>query len=256
MARGRPLGALAATRLRSHQPTPANLDRLNSEIRSQFKGNLMSETSTSSLTAPTRPTVPSIRLGTLSRKPWVPSSADGSLLDQASYYLHGFDHEQARLMDPPVVILAKVVCNLRNYYRQDQASTVRLIRDHFNPKAGYAWSPEGIRLTWEEVARFTPSLGLADEKAIAKQRLAFLENEVVDLIAWTVPGGRVWDKELEQVFREWNPELELEFKGNSFSRAVKAVTGLSKSYSNGKGYWVGFHLPTADEVAVAADEAA
>ena len=210
----------------------------------------------SSPTATTRPTVPSIRTGTLSRKPWVPSSADGSLLDQASYYLHGFDHEQARLMDPPVVILAKVVCNLRNYYQQDQASTVRLIRDHFNARGRYAWSPEGISLTWEEVKRFTPSLGLADEKAIAKQRLAFLENEVVDLIAWTKPGGRVWDKDLEKVFREWNPDLEIEFTGNLFSRAVKAVTGMSKTPSNGRFYWEGFHLPTADEVAVAADEAA
>ncbi|BDU74166.1 hypothetical protein METEAL_33400 [Mesoterricola silvestris] len=33
------------------------------------------------------------------------------------------------------------------------------------------------------------------------------------------------------MFRERNPELEIEFTGNLFSRAVKTVTGLSKFYS-------------------------
>lgn len=29
---------------------------------------------------------------------------------------------------------------------------------------------------------------------------------MVDLIAWNVPGGRVLDKDLESVFRQWNPD--------------------------------------------------
>ncbi|BDU74906.1 hypothetical protein [Mesoterricola silvestris] len=212
----------------------------------------------SSASSPNVTTTPSIRTGTLNRKPWVPSSSSASdRLKQALWYLtQEFDYGTARSHPNPVMPLATAVCNLRNYHKQSKASTVRLIRDHFNSRAGYAWSPEGIRLVWKEVERFTPSLGLIDEKAIAKQRKAFLENEVVDLIAWTVPGERVWDKELERVFREWNPELEITFTGNLFTRAVKAVNGMSKTSIGGRYYWEGFHLPTAEEVAVAAGKAA
>ena len=37
------------------------------------------------------------------------------------------------------------------------------------------------------------------------------------------------------------------------SLAVKAVTGLTKHYSDGKGYWVGLRLPTAEELTVRTD---
>lgn len=196
---------------------------------------------------------PSIRLGTLSRLPWVPSSAPADIrLGQAAHYLvHVFDHDAAFERELPTMTLAKVVCNLRNYYLQDQESTVNLILTYFNPKCmDDPWSPEAVRLMWECVEPYAPYLGIVDEKAIAKQVKRLLENEVVDLIAWTEPGGRVLDKDLEQVFREWNPELGIEFTGNLFTRAVKAVTGLSKFYSDSKAFWVGFHLPTAEELAM------
>lgn len=136
---------------------------------------------------------PYIRLGTTNRKPSAPSSASADIRHgQAIFYLTKvFDHKAAFDQDLPTMILAKVVCNLRNYYLQNQESTVELIRTYFNPKsADVSWSPEAVRLMWECVARFTPSLGLVDETAIADQRREFLENEVVDLIAWTVPGDR------------------------------------------------------------------
>ncbi|MBP1627544.1 MAG: hypothetical protein H6Q00_2019 [Holophagaceae bacterium] len=196
---------------------------------------------------------PSIRLGAASRKPWVTSSASEEIRhgQAVRYLVLDFDHEKAFGRDPPAMLLAKVVCNLRNYYCQDQESTVGLITKYFNPKCwDDPWSPEAVRLMWECMEPFTPYLGIVDEKAVAKQLNQFLENEVVDLIAWTAPGGRVLDKDLERVFREWNPELEVEFTGNIFSRAVKAVTGLNKTYSDGKGYWKGFHLPTPEELAL------
>ncbi len=180
-------------------------------------------------------------------KPWVKASGPPNVqLDKATYYLtHGIDYKALRVFDKPEVILAKVVCNLRNYFRQSQESTVRLIQKHFNSKSDIQWSEEGIRLVWEQVEPFTPWLGKEDMQAIARQKAAFIENEVVDLIAWTKPGGRVLDKDLLKAFREWNPEIEV--TSNAFSRAVKAVTGLSKLRSNGKDYWVGFHIPTAEE---------
>jgi hypothetical protein len=67
-------------------------------------------------------------------------------------------------------------------------------------------------------------------------------------IAWTEPGGRVQDHELLKVFQDWNPDIEVTL--NLFTRAVNAVTGIGKTSSNSKQYWVGFHLPTADELAI------
>jgi hypothetical protein len=201
----------------------------------------------------TRPTTaPAIRTGTTQRLPWVPSSsAPATRRDQATFYLlKELDYENARRFDHPVLTLAKAVCNLRHYHRQDRENTVRLIQEHFNPRAGDTWSPEAIRLTWDLVERFTPSLGLRDEDARVKQRKLVLEGEVVELIAWTLPGGRVAADELLEVFRQWNPDLEV--TGNAFTRAVQAVTGLRKLRSNGTDWWVGFHLPTADEIAVRA----
>lgn len=191
---------------------------------------------------------PSIRTGTRERLPWVP--ATGTLetrLGKATFYLlHEFDYEQARSFDHPVMALAKAVCNLRHYHRLPLEDGVRLVQEHFNPRAGDTWSPEGIRLAWDLVEPFTPSLGLRDEKARAQRQARLLEDLVVDLIAWTVPGGRVLDKDLLRVFRQWNPDFEI--TGNAFSRTVKAVTGMGKLRSNGKDFWVGFQLPTADAI--------
>lgn len=202
---------------------------------------------------PLQPQPPSIRLGTTSRKPWrVPTAPADILHGQAIFYLlKAFDHEAAFERDLPTMILAKVVCNLRNYYLQDQENTVNLILDYFNPKCwDEPWSPEAVRLMWECVEPFTPSLGLVDQTAITDQRRAFLENEVVDLIAWTEPGGRVLDHDLFKVFCAWNPDLEVPVTLNLFTRAVNAVTGTVKMPSNSHQFWVGFHIPTAAELAI------
>jgi len=189
----------------------------------------------------------SIRLGTTTRKPWVASSATDEIRHhQALFYLlYKFDHEEAFRQDFSTMILAKAVCNLRNYYLQDKEKTVKLIQNHFNPKCwDEPWSPEAVGLMWECVENFTPSLGLVDEAAVAKQKARLIEQEVAYLLQGMSPGGRVQDKELLKTFREWNPDIEV--TSNLFSRAVKAVTGTSKLRSDGKGFWVGFHFPDED----------
>ncbi len=159
------------------------------------------------------------------------------------------------LMDHAEVSLAKVVCNLRNFYLLDVDSTIELVQKCFNPRTVfYEWSPEAIRLTWECVACFTPSLGIRDVKARAKQKAQRLETEVIDLLVWTKSGGRVLDDDLLRVFRKWNPGMRV--TSNSFTRAVNAVTGMSKRRSNGKAYWVGFCLPTAAELGLQGKKAA
>lgn len=193
-------------------------------------------------------TAPSIRTGTLRRKPWVPCTGTPEIRQgQAIFYLtKAFDHEAAFRRDLPTLILAKVVCNLRNYFLQDQESTVHLILTYFNPRCwDEPWSPAAVRLMWSCVKSFTPSLGLDRPRAKDRQRARCLQEEVAIFLERTVPGGRVLDDDLLAGFLERNPDLVV--TSNAFTRAVKAVTGLSKDRSNGEDYWVGFHLPTAGE---------
>nr|WP_320133184.1 hypothetical protein [uncultured Holophaga sp.] len=142
--------------------------------------------------------------------------------------------------------LAKVVCNLRHYFRQDQESTVRLIQKHYNPKSDYQWSEEGIRLTWDRVAPFTPFLGFVDVDAQSKRRVADLEDDVIDLIAFTRSGGQASTKELFATFKAWHPDLEVDPR--VFGKAVKAATGINTKSSNSERYYEGFHLPSPEEL--------
>jgi len=179
--------------------------------------------------------------------PWVKATGRPETLSRkAAGYLRVFDHQSAVRFDKDVVILAKVICNLRNYYQQDAEQTAELILGVFNSRAGTHWSPEGVKLTWDLVEGFTPLLGLSDEAAVAQRRSADLEDAVVDLIAYTKSGGRVSGEDLRDLFAEWNPDLQ--FTPVAFGIAVKAVTGLRTKTLHGTRYWVGFHLPPMDEL--------
>ena len=177
--------------------------------------------------------------------PWVIATGRPETLSRkAAEYLRVFDYKEAAQFDPDVAILAKVVCNLRIYYRQSAEQTVELVTGVFNPKAWTAWSPEGIKLAWELVEGFTPSLGINDEMAVSMRRAIDLEDAVLDLIAYTKPGGRVSGGALRHLFKEWNPDLL--FTDVAFGLAVNAVTGMTSKVSHGTRYWVGFHLPTPE----------
>jgi len=180
-------------------------------------------------------------------KPWVIATGSPATRERkAAHYLKVFNHDTPFRREMPEFTLAKVVCNLRNFYQQDAEMTVKLVQSLYNDKSGYAWTSEGIRLAWELSEGYAPSLGLADEKAIAKQWAALLREEVAHLLGWVKPGGRTLDKDLLKVFREWNPDIEV--TSNAFTRAVQAVTGMCKTPSNSCRYWDGFHIPTADEL--------
>ena len=181
------------------------------------------------------------RKGTFNPLPWVKASGPKDVLSvKAAYYLHIFDHKKAAKYYLDTPILAEVVCNLRNYYQQDVEQTVELIMQLFNPKSWeVVWSPEAVRLCWEYVGRFTPSLGFDDVDAVAKRRTAELEDAVVDLIAYTIPGGRVSGEVLRKTFSEWYPDLE--FTSVAFGLAVSAVTGMKSRTSGPTRYWYGFH---------------
>ena len=182
------------------------------------------------------------------RLPWVPATAShATRLDKASFYLHNFDYKDVAGFALDTAILANVVCNLRNYHQLSQEETVRLVREVFNPISWEVWSPEAISLAWELVEGFTPTLGVTDEQTPPMRRAALIENEVVDLIAWTVPGGRVRCADLLATFKEWNPDIAATKR--ELGVAVKAVTGIESKPLHGVRYFVGFHLPSDDELA-------
>lgn len=117
----------------------------------------------------------------------------------------------------------------------------------FNRISWEVWSPEAVSLAWELVEGLTPTLGVSDEQTVAMRRATFIENEVVDLIAWTAPGGRVTCADLLALFNQWNPALAITKR--ELGVAVKAITGLDSKPLHGVRYWVGFHLPTVEELA-------
>jgi len=184
------------------------------------------------------------------RKAWVTAAGTTqSRLTMAAFYLNGLDHKEAAIFDQPVKTMAKVVCNLRNYFRLDAKQTAELMISLFNPKARFRWSEEGILLTWELVEGFTPSLGLSDKDAVAKQQLAALEEDVIDLLAHTYLGKRVSVEDLFNRFQELYPEVDT--NEIAIGRVITALTGISSHSSKGVRYYSGFHLPRAIEEATA-----
>jgi len=190
---------------------------------------------------------PSIRTGARNRLPWVKATAHKKTLEEkAVHYLEIFNHDTPFRREMPEMTLAKVVCNLRNYYQQDAEATLRLIQSLYNGKCGYEWTPEGIRLAWELSEPYTPSLGLADEDAQSKMRVAEIEGEMADILAYTRSGGRVSLPDLFALFREWYPEREVE--NEVLGKTVNAITGIRSKPSNSVRYYYGFHLPTPEEL--------
>lgn len=178
------------------------------------------------------------------KKAWV--TAAGTLQSRqtmAAFYLKDFDHRIAAIFDQPVMTMGKAVCNLRYYYRLNAKQSAELMLAHFNPKAHYRWSEDGIMLAWELTEGFTPSLGLSDKDAVAKHQLADLEVDVIDLLARTLSGGRVSTEALFARFKELNPEADT--NEVAFGRVVTSLTGISSHSSKGKRYYSGFHLPSS-----------
>lgn len=180
-------------------------------------------------------------------RPWVRATGTAATRSKkAGAYLFRVKFQSARRTEAPAKTLATAVCNLRNYHGQSLEQTVELVRSLYNPRAKTPWSVDAIRLTWELVEGFVPRLGLADERALAKKKAADLYDDVVDLIAYTRPGGRVPAAELYALFREWNPESDA--TPTAFGIAVHSVTGIRSKPSKGVRYYSGFHIQSADEL--------
>lgn len=181
------------------------------------------------------------------RLPWVIASGPHAVrLVKAEFYLAHFNYKEVAEDFLDTDIFANVVCNLRNYHKLNMAETVGLIVKVFNRISSVVWSPEAVKLAWELVHGFTPTLGVSDERTVAMRRAALIENEVVDLIACTSSGGRMLCEDLLATFNQWNRYLGVTKR--ELGVAVKAITGISSTPIHGFRYWVGFQLPSKEEL--------
>lgn len=173
---------------------------------------------------------------------WVKASGSpGTRHKKAAQYLKRFDHSEAAKFDAAELTFLKVVCNLRHYHCLDKEQCVTLIADLYAPKIDCLWSPEATRLAWDLVEDSAPSLGLSDGTARARWTSAEIEDAVIDLIAETLPGGRVLRDDLMGMFQSWYPDMQVTKR--QFTVAVAVVTGIATTPVHGKRYFIGFHHP-------------
>ena len=164
-----------------------------------------------------------------------------ALHDKADFYLRLIDHKEMELFDNPSIVLAKTVCNLRNYYQQTKAQTVALITTIYNPLCRINWSEEDIELTWDLVEGFTPSLWLQDERYLSRMRAAEVQRELRDLLDHLTPGGRIPVLVMVELLNQWDTSLNVSKR--EVGDAMRAITGNASKPSNGVSYYNGVQLP-------------
>ena len=170
-----------------------------------------------------------------------------SLYEQARFYLELIDHDEMERFDTPVTVLAKTVCNLRNYYAQTKDQTVDLIRRRYNTLSRISWSEDDIALIWDLVEGFTPSLWLQDERYLSKKRRTELQRELKEVLKRLTPGGRIKVTDMQMLLNEWDPNLDASTK--ALGDAMRALTGSASKSSNSVAYYFGFQLPFRDDPA-------
>lgn len=174
--------------------------------------------------------------------------SERSRLEGARYYLGVIDHEQAEYFDPPAIVLAKAICNLRNYYALGKEQTIELIRRFYNPRCRINWSAEDVGLTWDLVERFVPSLWLADDRYLSERRAAAIRLEVGSILDRLTPGGKIPVEEMRRLLAAWDPSLSA--APRELGKAMKALTGKVSKGLNGVPHYYGFQLPFDDDFSV------
>lgn len=171
------------------------------------------------------------------------TGSEATIERKAAMYLKRFKYEAAAKFDYPEFTLAKVVCNLRKYYKQSRQGTIRLVRGIFNPKCGIDWSSEGIGITWDLVEPYTPSLGLSNRAAVKRSDRDHLYEAVVDFVLLLEPGGRALTTDLFRLFLLLNPDVHPLPTDDAFGIAFGDVTCRTSRPSKGKRYYSGVRIP-------------
>lgn len=163
----------------------------------------------------------------LKRLAWVPTSAR--------------DGDRAMLV---------VVCNLRRYHRLCAATTVTLIREHYNPRCltsdgtSWAWSEQDILKKYRQAGKrgMYPTLGVSDPKAKARaKKLDLLKQVRAFWKKCMIPGNGVCTPAgVREAFIRYRGGEEV--TANMLSRAIKTVTGNEPVRPFGKKVYRGFMI--------------
>lgn len=182
---------------------------------------------------------------------WQPAYGSKKVLqDKARYYLRLIDFKVMETFDSKEIVLAKTVCNLRNYYKQSKVQTVELITTIYNPLCGINWSEEDIELTWDLAGGLPPTLWLIDERYLSHKKRTIFQWELRSLLECLTPGGKVLVPVMQKLVQEWDPSLNA--TPREIGDAMRAVTGKASEVSNGVSYYYGFQLPLRQDPIVEA----
>lgn len=165
--------------------------------------------------------------------------------EQARFYIELVDHKEMEKFDKPLIVLAKTVCNLRNYYAQTKEETIELIQGRYNKLSRINWSAEDIALIWDLVEGYVPSLWLQDERYLSEKRRSELQRELKEVLKRLTPGGRIKVTVMQEVLKQWDPSLDPSTK--ALGDAMRALTGSASKSSNSVAYYYDFQLPFRDD---------
>jgi hypothetical protein len=168
-----------------------------------------------------------------------------SRYEQARFYIELIDHKEMEKFDKPLIVLAKTVCNLRNYHAQTKDQTIELIQGRYNKLSRINWSAEDIALIWDLVEGYVPSLWLQDERYLSEKRRSELQRELKEVLKRLTPGGRIKVTDMQEVLKQWDPTLDPSTK--ALGDAMRALTGSASKSSNSVAYYYDFQLPFRDD---------
>lgn len=183
---------------------------------------------------------------------WV--AATGSFqkrMEKAKYYLRRKAWRSVEGIRGHSALLAAVV-NMRLYFQLPRELSIKLLKDHFNPRCvdlngcPAPWSDKELEHKWKEAGKpgMFPTLGEKDEKAVNKVRATALRDEVKRFLdEFTVPGGVSNPTLLRDAFLVWRGGEEV--NATAFGLAVQRASGVKSSTPGGVRGYHGFSLTSA-----------
>lgn len=181
---------------------------------------------------------------------WVPATGSPKTrIKKATHYLK----RKAWVPTTPAErdrALMVVVCNLRRFHRLSAATTLTLIREHYNPRClassgcPHAWTIQDILRKYRQVGKrgMYPTLGVADPKAKALARKLELHRQIREFWKkFMIPGsGTSTPAQVREAFVRYRGGEDI--TPNMLSRAIKIVVGIEPVRPFGKKFYRGFQV--------------
>jgi hypothetical protein len=183
---------------------------------------------------------------------WVTATGQPSTrLKKAKYYLIHRAWQSVSGCRGHISLLV-AVANLRLYFQLSKELSLKLLKDHFNPRCKdlngcpEPWSDKELEHKWKQAGKpgMFPTLGVKDERAVNKVKAAALRDEVKRFLAeFTVEGGSSSPTLLREAFLVWRGGEDV--NGTAFGLAVQRASGVKSTKPGGVRAYHGFSLSSA-----------